>query len=99
MDVKIRFWSDDKLQVTTCYHDSNSLTCENAENIRNVLVERMDKLCNKNCIMLLMDGSNFNWSILDKISSQRKQMDLLCFFEVGCCGLHAVHGAFGPGSM
>ena len=48
--------------------------------------------------MLLMDRTKINWSVLDKISSQGKQMGLLYFLEVGCCALHAVHGAFQTGA-
>lgn len=59
----------------------------------------MDELCNKNCNMLLMDRTKINWSVLDKISSQGKQMGLLYFLEVGCCALHAVHGAFQTGAV
>ena len=59
----------------------------------------MDELCNKNCKMLLMDRTKINWSVLDKLLSQGKQMGLLYFLEVGCCGLHAVHGAFQTGAV
>ena len=73
MDIKIRFWSDDECQVTTPYYDSNVLTCSNTEN-SNTLVERMDELCNKNYIKLLMDGPNTSWLVLVKVSSQLKQI-------------------------
>ena len=98
MDIKIRFWSDDERQVTTPYYDSNILTCSNAEN-SNTLVERMDELWNKNCIMLLMDGPNANWSVLGKVSSQLKQIQLLSFSEVCCYGLHTVYGGFQTGTV
>ena len=55
--------------MTTRYCDSNFLICGNIENISNALVERMDDLCIKNCIMLLMDRPKTKWSVLDKISS------------------------------
>ena len=98
MDIKIRFWSDDECQVTTPCYDSNVLTCSNAEN-SNTLVERMNELCNKNCIMLLMDGPNTNWSVLDKVSSQLKQIQLSSFFEVCCYWLHTVYGGFQTGAV
>ena len=47
--------------------------------------------------MLYMDGPNANWSVVDKMSSPRQQMELPSFFNVGCCGLHTVHGAFQTG--
>ena len=44
-----------------------------------------------------MDGPNANWSVVDKMSSPGQQMELPSFFNVGCCGLHTVHGAFQTG--
>ena len=49
--------------------------------------------------MLLMDRPKTKWSVLDKISSQHKQMELPSFFEVGCYDLHTVHQAFQPGAV
>ena len=42
----------------------------------------MDELCNKSCKMLLMDRTKINWSVLDKILSQGKQMGLLIFWKL-----------------
>ena len=43
-----------------------------------------------NCLMLSMDGPNTSWSVLNKVSSPRQQMELPSFFDVGCCGLHTL---------
>ena len=80
MNIKIRFLSNDECKGTIHYYDSNFLISGNAENISDALVERMDEVCNKNCIMLLMDGPKTNWSVLDKISSLHKQMEFPIFF-------------------
>lgn len=69
MNIKIWFWSNDEYQVTTRYCDSNFLIHGSIENISNALVETMDELCIKKCIMLSMDRPKTNWSVLDKISS------------------------------
>ena len=49
--------------------------------------------------MLSMDGPNTNWLVLDKVSSNSQQMELSSFFDVGCCSLHTVHGAFQTGAV
>ena len=72
MDIKIRFLSDDKCKVmTTSYLDSKFLARGNAETINSALIETLDGLDNRNCLMLSMDGPNTNGSVLDKISSRR----------------------------
>ena len=66
MDIKIRFCSDDKCKVATRYLDSKSLPCGNGETISSALIETLDGLDNRNCFMLSMDGTNTNWSVLEK---------------------------------
>ena len=66
MDIKIRFCSDDKCKVATRYLDCKSLACGNGETISSALIETLDGLDNRNCFMLSMDGTNTNWSVLEK---------------------------------
>lgn len=82
--------------MTIRYIGSKLLAGENVETISRAL-ETLDRLDNRNCLMLYMDGPNANWSVVDKMSSPRQQMELPSFFNVGCCGLHTVHGAFQTG--
>ena len=82
--------------MTIRYIGSKLLAGENAVTISRAL-ETLDRLDNRNCLMLYMDGPNANWSVVDKMSSPRQQMELPSFFNVGCCGLHTVHGAFQTG--
>ena len=99
MDIKIRFWCNDKYKVTTKYLDSKFLARGNAETISIALIKTLDGLDNRNSLMLSMDGPNTNWSVLDKVSSHCQQMELPSFFEVGCCGLYTVDGAFQTGAV
>ena len=99
MDIKIRFCCDDKCKVTTKYHNSKFLARGNAETIISALIETLDGLDNRNCFMLSMDGPNTEWSVLDKMSTHHQQTELPSFFDVGCCGLHTVHGAFQTGAV
>ena len=46
-----------------------------------------------------MDGPNTNWSVLDKVSSHRQQMELPSFFDNGSRGLPTVHGTFQTGAV
>ena len=82
--------------MTIRYIGSKLLAGENVETISRAL-ETLDRLDNRNCLMLYMDGPNANWSVVDKMSSPGQQMELPSFFNVGCCGLHTVHGAFQTG--
>lgn len=52
MDIKIRFWCDDKCKVTARYLDSKFLAYGNAETIRSALVKTLDGLDNKLCYAL-----------------------------------------------
>lgn len=61
MDIKIRFWCDDKCKVTARYLDSKFLAYGNAETIRSALVKTLNGLDNRNCLMLSMGGPNTNW--------------------------------------
>ena len=69
------------------------------ETINIALIETLDELGNRNCLMLSIDKTYTNWSVLDKVSSHGQQMELSSFFYVGFCGLHTVHGAFQTGAV
>ena len=99
MSIIIRFWCNDKCKVATRYLCSNFLARGNAETIRSTLIETLDGLDNRNCLMLPMNGPTTNWSVSGKVCSHRHQMELPSFFDVGCCGLHTVHGAFQTGEV
>ena len=99
MDIKVWFWCDDKCKVTTRYLDSNILARGNAETISSAQIETLDGWDNRNCLVLSMNGPNTNWLVLDKVSSHHQQMELPSFFDVGCCGLHTVHGIFQTGEV
>ena len=86
MDIKIRFWCNDKCKVTTTYCDFKFLACRNTETMSSALIKTLDELDNRNCLMLSVDGPNTNWSVLDKVSFHCQQMELPSFFDVGCCG-------------
>ena len=40
-----------------------------------------------------MDSPNVNWDVLKKHSQHRKEGEMPSDIELGCCGLHIVHGA------
>lgn len=45
-----------------------------------------------------MHGSNVNWSFLNKFKDEnRANPDDPKLIELGCCGLHVIHGAFQTG--
>ena len=72
MDIKIRFWCDDKCKVTIRYFDSKFLAHGNVETISSALIGTLDGLDHRYCLMLSIDRPNTNWSVLDKVSSHRQ---------------------------
>ena len=47
--------------------------------------------------MLLMDGPNTNWAVLNKVKDFGHKNELLQIIDIGSCGLQVVHGAFKTG--
>ena len=99
MVIKIRFWCNDKCKMTTRYLDSKFLARGYAESISSTLIEALDGLGNRNCLILTMNGPNNNWSVLEKVPSHGQQMELASSFDVGCYGFHIVHGVFQTGAV
>ena len=47
--------------------------------------------------MLLMDGPNTNWAVLNKVKDHGNKNELPQIIDIGSCGLQVVHGAFKTG--
>ena len=84
MDVQIRFWDDQFGEVEIRYLDSRFFKRPNAENILEEILKSIE-MC-----MLSMDGSNTNWSVLQKLTDHRDKNEFPKLFDVRSCGLHSM---------
>ena len=92
MDISIRFWDDIAGEAVTRYFDSRFFKRPNADNILEELLKATTNLPTKSLSMLSMDGPNTNWSVQEKLKNIRSCEEVPQLFEVGPCGLHAIHG-------
>ena len=60
LDVQIRFWDKETIQVQTRYFDSQFFKRPNAGNILSELLSSTSSLPEKNVLALSMDGPNTN---------------------------------------
>ena len=96
LEVQIRFWDKETIQVQICYFDSRFFKRPNADNILSKLLSSTSSLPKKNMLVLSMDGPNTNWSVFEKLNAHREN-ELPQILEIGSCGLHVIHGAFQTG--
>ena len=76
LDVQIRFWDKETIQVQTSYFDSRFCKRPNADNILSELLSSTSSLPEKNMLVLSMDGPNTNWSIFEKLNAHRENNEL-----------------------
>ena len=97
MDLVIRFWNHSTMKVSTRYLTSVFLGHATAQDLlakfKSGLGSDLPKI-----IQVSMDGPAVNWKFLDEVCSDPsvcpEEGDML---QIGCCGLHVVHGAFQRG--
>ena len=97
LDVQIRFWDKETIQIQACYFDSRFFKRPNADNILSKLLSSTSSLPEKNMLVLSMDGSNTIWSAFEKLNAHREKSELPQILKIGSCGLHVIHGAFPAG--
>ena len=100
LDLHITFIDTDTNLVTRRYLDSMFLSHTCAVDLGRNVKACLDRFnWHGNLISVSMDGPNVNWSLMELLKSEMKERDpnghqLL---EIGSCGLHVVHGAYGAG--
>ena len=97
MDLLVRYWSEDAGKVCTRYMDSRFLKRPNAQNLVDALLNAIKPLTPQRLVQLSMDGPNTNWNVFELLTQNRAENEYPPPLNMGCCGLHVVHGALGTG--
>ena len=97
MDLKGHYWDPETVQAITWYLDSRFFCRPKASKSQEELHEGLKPLDEKAMTMLLMDGPNTNWAVLNKVKDFGHKNELLQIIDIGSCGLQVVHGAFKTG--
>lgn len=99
MDIVIRFWNLDAGKVATRYLGSEFLGHAAATNLLDSFKTALEKLDPKKMLQVSMDGPSVNWKFLTELKEDRKNDPTVPeLIDIGCCGLHVIHGAFQCGA-
>jgi len=97
MNIVVRFWDNDLKQVSSRYLTSVFLGHSRATDLL-TFHEGLVSLPAANLLQVSLDRPTANWKFLEtlKDSCHRHEQDHQ-LFELGSCGLHAIHGALQSG--
>ena len=98
MDVHLFYFHEEKQQVVRSYVWSHFLGHGNAEETFQSIQAVHGKLdLTHNLAQVSMDGSNVNWKAVEIIKEywEHDDPDGSDLTEIGSCGLHVPHGAYG----
>lgn len=93
MDLYIRFWMNEKKEVSTRYLTSVFMGHTTAEDPKENFFEAVSELDRKKLLQISMDGPNVNLKFLREV--KEKLEEEAC--EIIACDLHVIHGAFRTG--
>lgn len=102
MDLIIRFWSREKNKVISYYLTSKFLGHTRASDLLAGILAGLGTLNHhRNLLQISMDGPSTNWKLLADFIKHREQNDPedVGVLQVGCCGLHVIHGALKTGAQ
>ena len=97
MDIQVRYWDNINGIVNTRYLDSTFLKRPNAKNLVDSLQKCIVNIPQKNMLQLSMDGPSTNWNVLKMLNEYRSEKEYPTLIDIGCCGLHVIHGSFQTG--
>jgi hypothetical protein len=98
MDIVIRFWDDNRNEVSSRYFGSAFLGHATAECLLASFKTTMKELSLAGLMQVSMDGPSVNWKFIDLLSTARREdMIMTELVDLGSCGLHVIHGAFQTG--
>ena len=97
MDLGIRFWNKEMMQVEVRYWNSKFLGHAKHMDLVEHFNKALEGLDLSKIIQISMDGPNVNWCFFDEIVKWRNEMEMNPLINLGSCGLHILHGAFKSG--
>jgi hypothetical protein len=101
MDLAVRYYmkNEEKEEVVTQYLNSAFLGKASANDLLTKFKEGMSGLPMSKILQVSMDGPNVNWAFLRLLKEDLLSLDseAAALLELGCCGLHVIHGAFQTG--
>lgn len=97
MDIIVRFWDENELQIVSKYLSSKFLGHTKATDLLAAFCSSLERVGLRKLIAVSMDGPNVNWALLTQLNDLRNLENFPELINVGSCGLHIVHGAAGVG--
>ena len=97
MDLGIRFWNKEMMQVEVRYWNSEFLGHAKHMDLVEHFNKALEELDLSKIIQISMDGPNVNWRFFDEIVKWRNEMEMNPLINLGSCRLHILHGAFKSG--
>lgn len=94
MDLIIRFWDTQKNKVVTRFFTSEFLGHTTAKDLKASFKKGIEPLNGAKMLQISMDGPKANWSFLNLMNADRKELGMPELIEIGSCSLHVLHGAF-----
>ena len=94
MDICLRFWDIKATKVTTRYYSSTFLGHATASNLFDSFADTSGGSLLLKVLQVFMDGPSVNWKFFNMLSTALDEKFDTSLLEIGCCGLHVVHGAF-----
>ncbi|XP_065641075.1 uncharacterized protein LOC124818972 [Hydra vulgaris] len=97
MDLLIRYWNEEKMQVEVRYWDSSFMGHSTSLDLVNHFNEKISDINISKIVQVSMDGPSVNLKFHRDIQSKREEHKLSKLIDIGCCSLHIIHGAFKTG--
>ena len=94
MDICLRFLDIKVTKVTTRYYSSTFLGHATASNLFDSFTDTLGGSLLSKVLQVFMDGPNVNWKFFNMLNTALDEKFDTSILEIGCCGLHVVHGAF-----
>ena len=83
MDFHLRFWDDEKQQVSTRYYDSHFLGHAKVKDLKDSFESCLEKVAEEKMLQVSMDGPNVNLRLLNELKSDRAEL-----IDIGSCYIH-----------
>ena len=97
MDLLVRYWNEEKMQVQVRYWDSAFLGHSTSHDLLNHFNEKICDLNLSKVLQVSMDGPSVNMKFHQNLQSYREEFELPKLIEIGSCSLHIIYGAFKTG--
>ena len=97
MDLLIRYWNEEKMQVEERFLDSSFMGHCTNHDLKNHFNERISDLNLNKILQVSMNARSVNVKFHRDVESNREELELPKFIDIGSCSLHTIHGAFKTG--